>query len=175
MRFPTGVLTAVTGVAGSGKSTLVMDEFAARHPGAVVVDQSAIAASRRSSPATFVGVMDPLRRLFARVSGAGAALFSHNSKGACPECDGNGVIVTDLAFMDPVTTTCEACRGGRYRPEVLAHTLRGRTIVDVLAMTAEEALAFFAEPAGAPGGDATAPNVRSPRGCGPWTTWGSAT
>ncbi|MEV4007866.1 excinuclease ABC subunit UvrA [Actinomadura sp. NPDC049753] len=143
-RFPSGVLTAVTGVAGSGKSTLVMDEFAARHPDAVVVDQSAIAASRRSSPATFVGVMDPLRRLFARTSGADAALFSHNSKGACPECDGNGVIVTDLAFMDPVTTICEACRGGRYRPEVLAHTLRGRTIVDVLAMTAEEALPFFA-------------------------------
>ncbi|MES9543546.1 ATP-binding cassette domain-containing protein [Actinomadura sp. NPDC000600] len=153
VRFPTGVLTAVTGVAGSGKSTLVMDEFAARHPDAVVVDQSAIAASRRSSPATFVGVMDPLRRLFARVSGAPAALFSHNSEGACPECDGNGVIVTDLAFMDPVTTTCEACGGGRYRPEVLAHTVRGRTIADVLAMTAEEALAFFTGPAApSPGG-----------------------
>ncbi|SNR80886.1 ATP-binding cassette domain-containing protein [Actinomadura mexicana] len=161
VRFPTGVLTAVTGVAGSGKSTLVMDEFAARHPGAVVVDQSAIAASRRSSPATFVGAMDPLRRLFARVSGADAALFSHNSKGACPGCDGNGAIVTDLAFMDPVTTTCEACRGGRYRPEVLAHTLRGRTIVDVLAMTAEEALAFFAEPAGPPG---AAPKDADPAG-----------
>ncbi|MGP4028171.1 ATP-binding cassette domain-containing protein [Actinomadura sp. 3N407] len=146
-RFPAGVLTAVTGVAGSGKSTLVMDEFAARHPGAVVVDQSAIAASRRSSPATFLGVMDPVRRLFARAAGVEPGLFSHNSAGACPACGGSGVIVTDLAFMDPVTTRCETCGGGRYRPEVLAHTLRGRTIVDVLAMTAEEALAFFAEAA----------------------------
>ncbi|WP_433471792.1 ATP-binding cassette domain-containing protein [Spirillospora sp. CA-142024] len=146
-RFPAGVLTAVTGVAGSGKSTLVVDEFAARHPGTVVVDQSAIAASRRSSPATFTGIMDPLRRLLARATGADAALFSHNSAGACPLCDGNGVIVTDLAFMDPVTTTCEACGGGRYRPEALTHTLRGRTVVDLLAMTAEEALAFFTGPA----------------------------
>ncbi|WP_433461324.1 ATP-binding cassette domain-containing protein [Spirillospora sp. CA-128828] len=145
-RFPAGVLTAVTGVAGSGKSTLVVEEFAARHPGTVVVDQSAIAASRRSSPATFTGIMDPLRRLLARATGADAALFSHNSAGACPQCDGNGVIVTDLAFMDPVTTTCEACGGGRYRPEALTHTLRGRTVVDLLAMTAEEALAFFTGP-----------------------------
>ncbi|WP_433225293.1 ATP-binding cassette domain-containing protein [Actinomadura formosensis] len=142
-RFPAGVLTVVTGVAGSGKSTLVMDEFAARHPEAVVVDQSAIAASRRSSPATFLGVMDPLRRLFARANGVPAGLFSHNSKGACPACGGHGVIVTDLAFMDPVTTRCEACGGRRYRAEVLAHRLRGRTIADVLEMTAEEALAFF--------------------------------
>ncbi len=145
-RFPAGVLTVVTGVAGSGKTSLVLGEFAARHPGAVVVDQSAIAASRRSTPATFLGVMDPLRRLFARANGVEAALFSHNSAGACPDCDGNGVIVTDLAFMDPVTTTCEACRGGRYRAEALAHTLRGRTIADVLAMTTEEARDFFTGP-----------------------------
>ncbi|WP_242910487.1 ATP-binding cassette domain-containing protein [Actinomadura terrae] len=143
-RFPTGVLTAVTGVAGSGKSTLVMQEFAARHDGAVVVDQSAIAASRRSSPLTFLGAMDTVRRLFAKATGADPGLFSHNSTGACPACDGNGVIVTDLAFMDPVTTTCETCHGTRYRPEVLAHTLRGATIVDVLAMTAGQALDFFA-------------------------------
>ncbi|NDU75350.1 ATP-binding cassette domain-containing protein [Actinomadura sp. DSM 109109] len=160
VRFPEGVLTAVTGVAGSGKSTLVMEEFAARHPGAVVVDQSAIAASRRSSPATFVGVMDPLRRLFARASGADAALFSHNSAGACRACDGGGVIVTDLAFMDPVTTACEACGGGRYRPEVLEHTLRGRTIVDVLAMTAEEALAVLGGEEG-PAGRAVAARLRA--------------
>ncbi|TDD86721.1 ATP-binding cassette domain-containing protein [Actinomadura rubrisoli] len=142
-RFPTGVLTAVTGVAGSGKSTLVMEEFAPRHAEAIVVDQSAIAASRRSSPITFLGVMDPVRRLFAKATGMDVGWFSYNSKGACPACDGNGVIFTDLAFMDPVTTTCEVCHGTRYRPEVLAHTLRGRTIVDVLEMTAEEALAFF--------------------------------
>lgn len=146
-RFPHGVLTAVTGVAGSGKTTLVMDGFAARHPGAVVVDQSAIAASRRSTPATFLGAMDPLRRLFARASGAPPALFSHNSAGACPDCGGSGEIVTDLAFMDPVTTRCRACGGRRYRPEALAHTLRGRTIADVLEMTADRALAFLEGPA----------------------------
>jgi excinuclease UvrABC ATPase subunit len=146
-RFPHGVLTVVTGVAGSGKTTLVMDEFAPRHPGAVVVDQSPIAASRRSTPATFLGAMDPLRRLFARASGAAPALFSHNSAGACPDCGGTGEIVTDLAFMDPVTTRCRACGGRRYRPEALAHTLRGRTIADVLEMTADRALAFLGEEA----------------------------
>ncbi|MFC9974590.1 ATP-binding cassette domain-containing protein [Spirillospora sp. NPDC127200] len=145
-RFPTGVLTAVTGVAGSGKSTLVSQVFAARHPEAVLVDQSAVRGSRRSSPATYLGVMDPLRRLFADATGADAGLFSFNSKGACPGCDGNGVIFTDLAFMDPVTTVCPACRGTRYRPEALEHRLRGRTIVDVLALTAEEALDFLPEP-----------------------------
>jgi excinuclease UvrABC ATPase subunit len=143
VRFPTGVLTAVTGVAGSGKSSLVMGEFAARHEHAVVVDQSAITASRRSSPATFLGAMDPLRRLFARANGVDAALFSHNSAGACPECDGAGVIRTDLAFMDPVTVRCEACGGRRYRPDVLAHTLRGRSIADVLETPAEQALGLF--------------------------------
>ncbi|XVQ15582.1 ATP-binding cassette domain-containing protein [Spirillospora sp. CA-255316] len=144
-RFPTGVLTAVTGVAGSGKSTLVSEVFTAAHPEAVVVDQSAIGTSRRSSPATYIGIMDPLRRLFAKATGADPGLFSHNSKGACPDCDGNGVIFTDLAFMDPVTTVCQACHGTRYRPEVLRHRLRGRSIVDVLALTAEEALDFFPE------------------------------
>jgi excinuclease ABC A subunit len=144
-RFPTGVLTAVTGVAGSGKSTLVSEVFTAAHPEAIVVDQSAIATSRRSSPATYIGLMDPLRRLFAKATGADPGLFSHNSKGACPDCDGNGVIFTDLAFMDPVTTVCRACHGTRYRPEVLRHRLRGRSIVDVLALTAEEALEFLPE------------------------------
>ncbi|WP_131742662.1 ATP-binding cassette domain-containing protein [Actinomadura roseirufa] len=143
-RFPTGVLTAVTGVAGSGKSTLVMDELTARVPEAVVVDQSSIAVSRRSTPITFIGVMDHVRRMFARATGADPALFSHNSAGACPGCGGDGVIVTDLAFMDPVTTTCERCRGRRYRPEALARTLRGRSIADVLEMPAEEAVGFFA-------------------------------
>ncbi|MFB4303578.1 ATP-binding cassette domain-containing protein [Actinomadura sp. NTSP31] len=143
VRFPAGALTVVTGVAGSGKTSLVMEEFAARHPHAVVVDQSAITASRRSSPATFLGAMDPLRRLFARANGVDVALFSHNSAGACPHCDGAGVVRTDLAFMDPVTVRCEACGGRRYRPEVLAHTLRGRSIADVLETPAEQALALF--------------------------------
>ncbi|WP_433338760.1 ATP-binding cassette domain-containing protein [Spirillospora sp. CA-294931] len=144
-RFPTGALTVVTGVAGSGKSTLVTREFTAAHPEAVLVDQSAIAASRRSSPATYLGFMDPIRRLFAKASGAPVGMFSFNSTGACPECEGNGVIYTDLAFMDPVTTVCRACGGGRFRPEALEHRLRGLTIVDVLDLTAEEALDFFTE------------------------------
>ncbi|GLW67593.1 thiamine ABC transporter permease [Actinomadura rubrobrunea] len=143
--FPTGVLTVVTGVAGSGKSTLVNHELVPRHPEAIVVDQSPIAASRRACPATYLGVMDHLRRLFAKASGADPGLFSHNAAGACPACDGNGVIVTDLAFMDPVTTTCRACGGSRYRPEALAHTLRGLTIADVLALTARQALDVFPE------------------------------
>ncbi|GAA4144013.1 ATP-binding cassette domain-containing protein [Actinomadura keratinilytica] len=142
---PTGVLTAVTGVAGSGKSTLIHRELVPRHPEAIVVDQSPIAASRRASPATYLGVMDHLRRLFAHATGADPGLFSHNAKGACPTCDGNGVIVTDLAFMDPVTTTCRACGGTRYRPEALQHTVRGRTIADVLDLTARQALQVFPE------------------------------
>ncbi|GAA1524100.1 excinuclease ABC subunit UvrA [Actinomadura kijaniata] len=146
VRFPTGVLTAVTGVAGSGKSTLVTRELLARHPGTTVVDQSPIAASRRSSPATHLGVMDAIRRLFAEATGADIGLFSFNSKGACPGCDGNGVIFTDLAYMDPVTTVCPDCHGTRYRPEVRDHTLRGRSIVDVLALTVRQAADFFTEP-----------------------------
>jgi len=142
--FPTGVLTAVTGVAGSGKSSL-MAEFRARHIGAVVVDQSAIAASSRSTPATFLGLMDPVRKLFAKVSGEDAGLFSFNSKGACEDCGGRGEIVTELAYMDPVRTRCETCGGRRFTEAVLDHTLRGASIADVLAMTAVEAQEFFTE------------------------------
>ncbi|MEU8319257.1 excinuclease ABC subunit UvrA [Nonomuraea sp. NPDC048881] len=144
---PTGVLTCVTGVAGSGKSTLIGEVFTAQHPGAVVVDQGAVNVSARSSPASFIGVLDPVRRLFARASGTQPGLFSYNSTGACPACEGRGVIHTDLAFMDPVTAVCEMCGGSRYNPEALRHRLRGHTIVDVLALTAEQAAAFFTEPA----------------------------
>ncbi|MGW2222380.1 ATP-binding cassette domain-containing protein [Nonomuraea sp. NPDC001684] len=144
---PTGVLTCVTGVAGSGKSTLIGEVFTAQHPGAVIVDQGAVAVSARSSPASFIGVLDPVRRLFARASGTQPGLFSYNSTGACPACEGRGVIHTDLAFMDPVTAVCEMCGGSRYNPEALRHRLRGHTIVDVLALTAEQAAAFFTEPA----------------------------
>ncbi|MFD8154819.1 ATP-binding cassette domain-containing protein [Streptomyces sp. NPDC059720] len=142
VRFPAGVLTAVTGVAGSGKSTLV-GEFTAAHREAVVVDQSAIGISGRSTPATYLGIMDTVRRLFARVTGAEPGLFSFNSAGACGTCEGRGVIHTDLAFMDPVTTTCQDCEGRRFKEEVLALTVRGRSVADVLEMTAGEALAFF--------------------------------
>ncbi|MFI6326322.1 ATP-binding cassette domain-containing protein [Nonomuraea sp. NPDC050556] len=131
---PTGVLTAVTGVAGSGKSTLVSQ----LPPGALFVDQSPIGASIRATTATYLNLMDQIRRSFAKANGVEAALFSHNSKGACPVCEGRGEIKVDLAFMDPVTTTCEACHGTRYSAEALSHTLDGRTIADVLAMTADE-------------------------------------
>ncbi|MGW0288743.1 ATP-binding cassette domain-containing protein [Streptomyces tuirus] len=145
VRFPAGVLTAVTGVAGSGKSTLA-GEFTAAHEEAVVVDQSSIGISGRSTPATYLGIMDTVRKVFARGTGAGAGLFSFNSHGACGTCEGRGVIHTDLAFMDPVTTTCHDCEGRRFKEEVLRLTVRGRSVADVLEMTAEQALGFFDDP-----------------------------
>lgn len=144
VRVPTGVLTAVTGVAGSGKSTLVSGAFVAGHPDAVVVDQSGIGISGRSTPATYLGIMDSLRKLFARETGQEAGLFSFNSRGACESCQGRGIICSDLAFMDPVTTTCEACEGRRFKEEVLRLTVGGSSIADVLDMTAERALDFLA-------------------------------
>ncbi|WP_417629450.1 ATP-binding cassette domain-containing protein [Nonomuraea guangzhouensis] len=144
--IPTGVLTVVTGVAGSGKSTLVNDVFLSRHPEAVVIDQSAVSASRRSNPATYTGLLDEIRRLFARAASVSASLFSANSKGACPDCQGLGIVYTDLAFMDGLKSTCEVCQGRRFRPEVLEHKLDGKSISDVLEMTAAEALEFFPQP-----------------------------
>ncbi|MEU8752995.1 excinuclease ABC subunit UvrA [Streptomyces chartreusis] len=142
VEFATGVLTVVTGVAGSGKSTLVR-EFTAAHADAVVVDQSSIGISGRSTPATYLGIMDTVRKIFARGTGADAGLFSFNSAGACGTCEGRGIILADLAFMDPVTTTCHDCEGRRFRDEVLRLTVDGNSIADVLAMTADEALAAF--------------------------------
>ncbi|MFJ4466280.1 ATP-binding cassette domain-containing protein [Streptomyces sp. NPDC089424] len=146
VRFPTGVLCAVTGVAGSGKSTLV-SQFTAAHPDAVVVDQSSIGISARSTPATYLGVMDAVRRIFARETGVSPGLFSFNSTGACGTCEGRGILFTDLAFMDPVTTTCPDCEGRRFREEVLALTVRGTSVADVLEMTADQALGFFQDAA----------------------------
>lgn len=143
VRVPTGVLTAVTGVAGSGKSTLVSKAYVEAYPDAVVVDQSSIGISGRSTPATYLGIMDTLRKVFARETGARASMFSFNSHGACERCQGRGIIYSDLAFMDPVTTTCEACEGRRFKEEVLRLTVGGRSVVDVLEMTAEQALDFF--------------------------------
>ncbi|QLY28293.1 excinuclease ABC subunit UvrA [Nocardia huaxiensis] len=143
--IPTGILTAVTGVAGSGKSSLIRDEFLSRYPDSVFVDQSAIAASSRSTPATYLGLMDGIRKLFAKETGKPAGLFSFNSDGACKECEGRGVIITEVAYMDPVTTHCESCDGRRFSDEVLALTLRGKSIADVLEMSAEEAVEFFPE------------------------------
>lgn len=141
--FPTGVLTAVTGVAGSGKSTLVSGEFTAAYPEAVVIDQGAITASSRSTPASYLGIMDVVRKVFAKENGVAPGLFSFNSAGACGECAGRGTIHTDLAFMDPVTTVCQVCEGRRFQDSVLRHRLKGKSIVDVLDMTADQALELF--------------------------------
>ncbi|HEX6291183.1 MAG TPA: excinuclease ABC subunit UvrA [Herpetosiphonaceae bacterium] len=143
--IPTGVLTVVTGVAGSGKSTLINEVFLAQHPDAIMIDQSRVTANSRSAPATYTGIMDDIRQVFARANQVSASLFSFNSAGSCPNCNGLGVVYTDLAFMEGIASTCEICEGKRFKSEVLAYHLRGKTISDVLDMTVEEALDFFTE------------------------------
>jgi excinuclease UvrABC ATPase subunit len=143
--IPTGVLTVVTGVAGSGKSSLINEVFLEQHPDAIVIDQSRVTANSRSAPATYTGIMDDLRQAFAKANNASASLFSFNSAGSCPNCNGLGVVYTDLAFMEGISSPCEVCEGKRFKDEVLAYKLRGKTISDVLDMTAEEALDFFTE------------------------------
>jgi excinuclease UvrABC ATPase subunit len=140
---PQGVLTVVTGVAGSGKSTLINEVFLSRHPDAIVIDQSAIGVSTRSNPATYTGIMDDVRKAFASANKVNQGLFSFNSKGACDNCQGLGVVYTDLAFLDSVKLPCEVCGGKRFKEEVLAYKLNGKSIADVLAMTVEQALDFF--------------------------------
>ncbi|WP_443249203.1 ATP-binding cassette domain-containing protein [Streptomyces sp. 3N207] len=140
--FPTGVLTAVTGVAGSGKSTLV-GVFASTYPEAIVLDQSAVGISPRSTPATYTDIWDPIRRMFAREHGVEPGLFSFNSTGACPGCQGRGTVTMDMAFMDPVTTVCEVCEGRRFREDVLSYRMAGKNVADLLAMTVDEALQHF--------------------------------
>ncbi len=141
--IPTGVLTVVTGVAGSGKSTLINQVFLKQHPDAIVIDQSAVGVSTRSNPATYTGIMDDVRKAFAAANKVNAGLFSFNSKGACEHCQGLGVVYTDLAFLDSVKLPCEVCGGKRFKEEVLAYKLNGQSIADVLGMNVEEALAFF--------------------------------
>jgi excinuclease UvrABC ATPase subunit len=143
--IPTGVLVAITGVAGSGKSSLINEVFLVRHPAAVVIDQSAVGTSTRSNPATYTGVMDDVRKAFAAANKVDAGLFSFNSKGACERCKGSGVIYTDLAFLEGVKTPCEVCEGRRFKDEVLAYRLNGKSITDVLAMTVADALRFFTQ------------------------------
>ncbi|MFK3979203.1 ATP-binding cassette domain-containing protein [Micromonospora sp. NPDC050397] len=140
--IPLGVLTVVTGVAGSGKSSLIHGSLP-RRDGVAVVDQSAIRGSRRSNPATYTGLLDPIRTAFAKANGVKAALFSANSEGACANCKGIGVVYTDLAMMAGVATVCEQCEGKRFTPEVLTHKLRGKDISQVLAMSVTEARDFF--------------------------------
>ena len=141
---PLGVLVVVTGVAGSGKSSLIHGSIAGRD-GVALVDQAPIRGSRRSNPATYTGLLDPIRNAFAKANGVKAALFSANSEGACPNCNGAGVIYTDLAMMAGVATTCEECDGKRFEASVLDHHLGGRDISEVLAMPVTEAEGFFGE------------------------------
>jgi excinuclease UvrABC ATPase subunit len=140
--IPLGVLVVVTGVAGSGKSSLTQGSVSGRD-GVVSVDQGAIRGSRRSNPATYTGLLDPIRKAFAKANGVKPALFSANSEGACPTCNGAGVIYTDLAMMAGVATTCEDCEGKRFGASVLEYHLGGRDISEVLAMAVTEAEEFF--------------------------------
>ncbi|MBD3919233.1 excinuclease ABC subunit UvrA [Paenibacillus sp. PR3] len=141
--IPTGVLTIVTGVAGSGKSTLINDIFLNQHTDAIVIDQSAVGVSTRSNPATYTGIMDDVRKAFASTNKVNQGLFSFNSKGACENCQGLGVVYTDIAFLDSVKLPCEVCGGKRFKEEVLEYKLNGKSIADVLEMTVEQALSFF--------------------------------
>jgi excinuclease UvrABC ATPase subunit len=148
--IPLRVLCVVTGVAGSGKSSLIRGSVEGR-AGVVVIDQGAIRGSRRSNPATYTGLLDPIRKAFAKANGVKPALFSSNSEGACPTCNGAGVIYTDLGVMATVESTCEDCDGKRFQASVLEYTLGGRNIAEVLAMSVTEAEEFFVD------GDARTP------------------
>jgi excinuclease UvrABC ATPase subunit len=142
--IPLGVLCVITGVAGSGKSSLIHGSIPAE-AGVISVDQAAIRGSRRSNPATYTGLLDPIRAAFAKANGVKASLFSPNSAGACPTCNGNGVIYTDLAMMAGVVTLCEECQGKRFQADVLEYTLNGKDISEVLEMSVAHAATFFAE------------------------------
>ncbi len=142
--LPLGVLCVLTGVAGSGKSSLVQGSVAGRE-GVVVIDQGAIKGSRRSNPATYTGLLEPIRKAFAKENGVKPALFSANSEGACPACNGAGVIFTELGVMATVESTCEECEGRRFQAAVLEYTFGGKDITEVLAMPVAEALEFFDE------------------------------
>ena len=142
--IPLGVLVVVTGVAGSGKSSLIHGSVSGQD-GVVSVDQAAIKGSRRSNPATYTGLLDPIRKAFAKANGVKPALFSANSEGACPTCNGAGVIYTDLGIMATVASPCELCEGKRFDASVLEYTFGGKDITEVLAMSVTEAEAFFGE------------------------------
>ncbi|MGV3526276.1 MAG: ATP-binding cassette domain-containing protein [Candidatus Sericytochromatia bacterium] len=141
--IPTGVLCVITGVAGSGKSSLIHQSFLRQHPDAIVIDQSPVGISSRSNPATYTGILDAVRKSFAKANQVSASLFSFNSEGACENCQGLGVVYTDLAYLDEVKTPCEICGGKRFKDEVLAYTLHGKSISEVLNLSVQEALAFF--------------------------------
>jgi excinuclease UvrABC ATPase subunit len=144
--IPTAVLTAITGVAGSGKSSLIDGVFLPQHPDAIVIDQSAVGTSTRSNPATYTGVMDDIRKAFATANKVDAGLFSFNSKGACENCKGSGVTYTELAFLDSVKLPCDVCEGRRFKDEVLEYKLDGRNVSEVLGLTVAHALDSFRQP-----------------------------
>lgn len=144
--IPKGVLVCVTGVAGSGKSSLIHGVFCKEHPDAIVIDQSAVGRSSRSNPVTYLGIFDLIRKEFARATGTEASLFSFNSKGACPKCKGLGILKMDMHFLDDVAMVCDECNGLRYRPDVLALRYKGKTISDILNETVGEAIDFFETP-----------------------------
>jgi excinuclease ABC A subunit len=141
--IPGGVFTVVTGVAGSGKSSLINEVFARQYPDAIVIDQSAVGVNSRSNPATYTGILDDVRKAFASANKVQASLFSFNSKGACENCQGLGVVYTDLSFFESVKSPCEICGGKRFKDEVLAYKLNGKSISDVLAMNVGQALDYF--------------------------------
>ncbi|ABS33902.1 ATP-binding cassette domain-containing protein [Clostridium botulinum] len=141
--IPKGVLTVVTGVAGSGKSTLIKHEFLKQNKNAVLIDQSPVSANSRSSLATYSGIMDNIRKAFAKANGVNASLFSSNSKGACENCNGSGIIETNLAFMENIKSTCDVCEGKKYKKEVLDYKLHGENIIEVLEMSVSDAIEFF--------------------------------
>ncbi len=141
--IPKGVLTVITGVAGSGKSSLIHQTFLRQHPDAIVIDQSAIGISSRSNPGTYTGIMDDVRKAFATANKVSPSLFSFNSEGACENCQGLGVIYTELAALGEVKSPCEICEGKRFKDEVLAYKLNGKSINDVLQMTVKQALEYF--------------------------------
>lgn len=144
VNIPEGIMTVITGVAGSGKSSLISNCFAKTYEDRVIkIDQGPITATNRSMPASYIGFFDDIRKLFAKETGKDAGFFSFNSKGACPMCQGKGFIVTELVFMDPVTTPCEACGTKRFNNESLALTYKGKNIVEILEMTVETSIEFF--------------------------------
>ena len=143
VRIPTGILVCVTGVAGSGKSTLINDIFIAEHPEAVVIDQSPVGRNSRSNPASYTGLFDDLRKTYAKATGTSPNLFSFNSDGGCPKCGGSGFVEVEMHFLDSVQMTCNECGGKRYKAEVLQYKYKGKNIAEALELTVEDAIPFF--------------------------------
>lgn len=143
VKIPANVLVSVCGVSGSGKSSLMFKAFMENHPETIAVGQGSIGTSSRSTLATYMGIMDDIRKLFSKATGQSAGLFSFNSLGACPVCEGKGVTMPDVAFADPVTVTCEACKGTRYSDEALSYRYKDKNIVDVLTLTIDETTHYF--------------------------------